>query len=154
MIFAFWRADLCLVGAYLFGALSALPFALQARDVTVTPEFLQALPYVMTIVVLVIVSTTFAKSPVRGARRPRRSLRARGAVEQVDVDVLTPRSLDEALRLKAEHPDAVPIQGGTDLMVALNFDRAPAGRCCSNLNEVAELRGWSRRTARSGWVPG
>jgi CO/xanthine dehydrogenase FAD-binding subunit len=59
------------------------------------------------------------------------------------VDVLTPRSLDEALRLKAERPEAVPIQGGTDVMVALNFDRTrpPA---ILNLNEVAELRGWSR----------
>ena len=33
VIFAFWRADLCLVGAYFFGALSALPFTLQARGV-------------------------------------------------------------------------------------------------------------------------
>ena len=54
-----------------------------------------------------------------------------------------PRSLDEALRLKAEHPDAVPIQGGTDLMVALNFDRTRPDTIL-NLNEVAELRGWSR----------
>src|SRR5262245_6132119 len=61
VIFAFWRAELCLVGAYLFGALSALPFALQAHDVTVTPEFLNSLPYVMTIVVLVLVSTAFAR---------------------------------------------------------------------------------------------
>ena len=61
VIFAFWRAELCLVGAYLFGGLSALPFALQAHDVTVTPEFLQALPYVMTVVVLVLVSTAFAR---------------------------------------------------------------------------------------------
>jgi general nucleoside transport system permease protein len=61
VIFAFWRAELCLVGAYLFGALSALPFALQARDVDVAPEFLYALPYVTTIVVLVIVSTGLAK---------------------------------------------------------------------------------------------
>jgi CO/xanthine dehydrogenase FAD-binding subunit len=59
------------------------------------------------------------------------------------VDVLTPRSLEEALALKAEEPDAVPIQGGTDVMVELNFDRArPAALL--NLNEVAELRGWSR----------
>jgi len=59
------------------------------------------------------------------------------------VDVLTPRTLDEALRLKAEVPDAVPIQGGTDVMVELNFDRGrPAALL--NLNEVAELRGWSR----------
>jgi CO/xanthine dehydrogenase FAD-binding subunit len=59
------------------------------------------------------------------------------------VDVFTPRSLDEALRVWAERPDATVIQGGTDVMVALNFDRArPAALL--NLNEVAELRGWSR----------
>jgi CO/xanthine dehydrogenase FAD-binding subunit len=59
------------------------------------------------------------------------------------MDVLTPRTLDEALRLKAERPDAVPIQGGTDVMVELNFDRSrPAALL--NLNEVSELRGWSR----------
>jgi general nucleoside transport system permease protein len=61
VIFAFWRAELCLVGAYLFGGLSALPFALQARGVTIAPEFLQSLPYVMTVVVLVIVSAGLAK---------------------------------------------------------------------------------------------
>ena len=59
------------------------------------------------------------------------------------MDVLTPRSLDEALRLKAERPDAVPIQGGTDLMVELNFDRARP-EALLNLNEVRELKGWSR----------
>jgi CO/xanthine dehydrogenase FAD-binding subunit len=63
------------------------------------------------------------------------------------VDVLTPRTLDEALRLKAESPQAVPIQGGTDVMVELNFDRArpPA---LLNLNEVEELRGWARSNGR------
>ena len=59
------------------------------------------------------------------------------------MDVLTPRSLDEALALKAEQPHAVPIQGGTDVMVELNFDRARPD-VILNLNEVAELRGWSR----------
>jgi CO/xanthine dehydrogenase FAD-binding subunit len=60
------------------------------------------------------------------------------------VDVLTPRTLNEALRLKSELPEALPIQGGTDVMVELNFDRArPAALL--NLNEIAELRGWSRR---------
>jgi CO/xanthine dehydrogenase FAD-binding subunit len=63
------------------------------------------------------------------------------------VDVLTPRTLDEALRLKAERPDAVPIQGGTDVMVELNFDRARPSALL-NLNEVAELRGWSREEGR------
>ena len=45
--------------------------------------------------------------------------------------------------MKAEVPEAWPIQGGTDVMVALNFDhgRPPA---LLNLNEVRELRGWSR----------
>ena len=63
VIFSFWRADLCLAGAYLFGAFSALPFALQARGylVDVPSEVFQSLPYVMTVVVLVAVSTGFAK---------------------------------------------------------------------------------------------
>ena len=59
------------------------------------------------------------------------------------MDVLTPRSLEKALSLKSEQPDAVPIQGGTDVMVALNFDHVRP-ETILNLNEVAELRGWSR----------
>jgi CO/xanthine dehydrogenase FAD-binding subunit len=59
------------------------------------------------------------------------------------MDVLTPRSLDAALDLKAERPDAVPIEGGTDVMVELNFDRARPATIL-NLNELAELKGWSR----------
>lgn len=59
------------------------------------------------------------------------------------MDVLTPRTLDEALRLRAEVPDAVPIEGGTDLMVELNFDRRRP-EAMLNLNEVRELKGWSR----------
>ena len=58
------------------------------------------------------------------------------------MDVLTPRSLDDALRLRAEHPGAVPIAGGTDLMVELNFDRRRP-EVILNLGEVAELRGFS-----------
>ena len=61
VIFAFWRPELCLVGAYVFGAFAALPFTLQARGVTVAPELFQSLPYVMTVVVLVLVSTGLAK---------------------------------------------------------------------------------------------
>ncbi len=58
------------------------------------------------------------------------------------MDVLRPRSLDEALELKSSYPGAPPIQGGTDLMVALNFDRVrPAALL--DLNEVLELRRWS-----------
>jgi simple sugar transport system permease protein len=61
VIFAFWRPDLCLVGAYVFGGLSALPLILQARGVTIAPQLFQALPYVMTILVLVLVSTGTAR---------------------------------------------------------------------------------------------
>jgi len=61
------------------------------------------------------------------------------------VEVLAPHSLAEALRVKAERPDAVPIQGGTDVMVDLNFDRMRP-ETLLNLNEVPELRGWSRAT--------
>jgi general nucleoside transport system permease protein len=61
VIFAFWRPDLVLVGAYFFGAFSALPFTLQARGVTIAPELFQSLPYVMTVLVLVLVSTGVAK---------------------------------------------------------------------------------------------
>jgi simple sugar transport system permease protein len=63
VIFAFWRADLCLLGAYLFGAFSALPLTLQGRGwlTEVPSEVFQSLPYVMTIVVLVAVSSGAAK---------------------------------------------------------------------------------------------
>ena len=59
------------------------------------------------------------------------------------MEVLSPRTLEEALRLKVGRPEAVPIQGGTDVMVELNFDRARPDALL-NLNEVEELRGWSR----------
>jgi CO/xanthine dehydrogenase FAD-binding subunit len=57
------------------------------------------------------------------------------------VDVHVPRSLEEALRLRARHPEARPIAGGTDLMVALNAERErPAALL--DLGRVPELRGW------------
>jgi len=59
------------------------------------------------------------------------------------MDVHTPRTLEEALHLKAELPDARFVQGGTDVLVELNFDRSrpPA---LINLNEVGALRGHHR----------
>jgi len=61
VIFAFWRPTLCLLGAYFFGAFTALPFALQGHGVTVAPELFQTLPYVATIVALVLVSSRAAR---------------------------------------------------------------------------------------------
>ncbi len=60
VIFAFWRPELALVGAYLFGAFSSLAFTLQAHQVHLPPEVFSSLPYLMTIVVLVLVSTGWA----------------------------------------------------------------------------------------------
>ena len=60
VIFAFWRPGLCLIGAYFFGALQALAPELQARNISLGPTELwtSALPYLATIVVLVVVSTS------------------------------------------------------------------------------------------------
>ncbi|MFE2751846.1 FAD binding domain-containing protein [Actinosynnema sp. NPDC059335] len=57
------------------------------------------------------------------------------------MDFLRPETLAEALALKAQRPDAVPIAGGTDVMVELNFDhrRPPA---LLDLTRIAELRSW------------
>jgi CO/xanthine dehydrogenase FAD-binding subunit len=58
------------------------------------------------------------------------------------VDFLHPTTLPEALAIKSERPDAVPIAGGTDVMVELNFDhRRPAALI--DLTGVAELAEWS-----------
>ena len=63
VVFSFWRPALCLVGAYLFGAFAYLPFVLQARDYpwAPPPELSQSLPYLMTILALVLVSSRAAR---------------------------------------------------------------------------------------------
>ena len=58
------------------------------------------------------------------------------------MDFYRPASLDEALAVKAATPEALPIAGGTDVMVELNFDkrRPPA---LLDLGRVAGLGEWS-----------
>lgn len=56
---------------------------------------------------------------------------------------LQPQTLEEALELKAQEPEAVPLAGGTDLMVELNFDRRRP-EAIMDLTRVAELRRWRR----------
>ena len=58
------------------------------------------------------------------------------------MEVVLPRSLDEALDVAGSQHDVVPIAGGTDLMVELNFDvRRPEGLMdISRLPELRELR--------------
>jgi CO/xanthine dehydrogenase FAD-binding subunit len=54
------------------------------------------------------------------------------------MEILRPDTLHEALELKAAHPGARPIAGGTDLMVELNFDRTRPGEIL-DLTRVPEL---------------
>ncbi|MET9886276.1 FAD binding domain-containing protein [Streptomyces sp. NPDC006430] len=57
------------------------------------------------------------------------------------MDFLRPASWEEALAAKAEHPTAVPIAGGTDVMVEINFDhRRP--EYLLDLNRIAPLQEW------------
>jgi CO/xanthine dehydrogenase FAD-binding subunit len=57
------------------------------------------------------------------------------------VDFLVPGTWEEALAAKAERPDALPIAGGTDVMVELNFARRrpPA---LLDLTRITDLTEW------------
>jgi CO/xanthine dehydrogenase FAD-binding subunit len=55
------------------------------------------------------------------------------------MELLQPATWDEALAAKAAHPDALPIWGGTDVMVDLNFDRSRPPEIL-DLTRVGELR--------------
>jgi simple sugar transport system permease protein len=57
VVFASWRAQRLLVGALLFGGVTALGLTLQAAGVHVSPFALSSLPYLVTIVVLVLISS-------------------------------------------------------------------------------------------------
>jgi CO/xanthine dehydrogenase FAD-binding subunit len=57
------------------------------------------------------------------------------------MEFLRPASWEEALAVKAERPSAVPIAGGTDVMVEINFDhRRP--EYLLDLNRIGELQEW------------
>lgn len=58
------------------------------------------------------------------------------------MDFLRPSGWAEALAAKAERPDAVPIAGGTDVMVELNFDRRRPVALL-DLTGVPELARWA-----------
>jgi len=64
------------------------------------------------------------------------------------MDFLQPTSWADALAARAERFDAVPIAGGTDVMVDLNFDRRRPGALL-DLCRVPELREWA---AEDGWI--
>jgi CO/xanthine dehydrogenase FAD-binding subunit len=59
------------------------------------------------------------------------------------MEFLQPASWDEALDAKAAHPEALPIWGGTDVMVEMNFGRARP-ETLLDLTRVNELTQWGR----------
>jgi general nucleoside transport system permease protein len=56
VVFASWRPFRVAVGAYLFGAVSILGFVVQAMGLGIPSQFLSALPYLVTIAALVVIS--------------------------------------------------------------------------------------------------
>jgi simple sugar transport system permease protein len=56
VVFASWKAGRVLLGAYLFGGIAVLQLNLQAAGVKVPVEILSMSPYLITILVLVIIS--------------------------------------------------------------------------------------------------
>ncbi len=56
VVFASWRPNRVLIGAYLFGAVGIAQLHIQALGFKIPTQFLSALPYLATIVVLVIIS--------------------------------------------------------------------------------------------------
>jgi CO/xanthine dehydrogenase FAD-binding subunit len=63
------------------------------------------------------------------------------------MEFLQPETWAEALQMKAAHPQAVPIQGGTDVMVELNFDRYRP-EYLLDLTRVDELAQWAPDNGR------
>jgi CO/xanthine dehydrogenase FAD-binding subunit len=63
------------------------------------------------------------------------------------MEFIQPGSLAEALAAKAAMPDAVPIAGGTDVMVELNFARQRP-EALLDLTRVPELSGWRSENGR------
>lgn len=58
------------------------------------------------------------------------------------MTVAVPHSLDDAVRLLGEHPDALLLAGGTDAMVEINDGHRRPEELVIALNRVSDLRSW------------
>jgi CO/xanthine dehydrogenase FAD-binding subunit len=72
---------------------------------------------------------------------------AMAAPAPASIGFLAPRTLAEALDMKGDRPDAVVISGGTDLMVAVNFDRIRPP-VFLDVSRLPELQAWDERDGR------
>ncbi|MBY4894971.1 ABC transporter permease [Rhodobacteraceae bacterium N5(2021)] len=64
VVFAAWKSGRVLFGAWLFGGIAALQLRLQAAEVPVPVALLDASPYLVTIIVLVVMSSDRAKAAI------------------------------------------------------------------------------------------
>jgi general nucleoside transport system permease protein len=60
VVFATWRPARVMIGAYLFGGVTIAQFFAQGAGISIASQFLSALPYLATIVVLVFISRNLA----------------------------------------------------------------------------------------------
>lgn len=65
VVFASWSPLRVLAGAYLFGGITILQFHLQGAGLGLPPQVLSMLPYLATILVLVVVSSTAVRTRLR-----------------------------------------------------------------------------------------
>lgn len=63
------------------------------------------------------------------------------------MEFYSPATWQEALEIKAAHPEARPIAGGTDMMVELNFDH-DRPNAVMDLTRVPELQAWGPENGR------
>ncbi|MEI8180476.1 MAG: ABC transporter permease, partial [Aestuariivirga sp.] len=56
VVFSSWLPWRILAGAYLFGTITVMGFSLQAYGIGIPSQLLSSLPYVVTILVLVLIS--------------------------------------------------------------------------------------------------
>lgn len=62
VVFGAWRAGRVMIGAYLFGGITVLQLNLQAAGVAIPVEYLSMSPYLITILVLVLISAGRARA--------------------------------------------------------------------------------------------
>ena len=77
VIFASWRPMWLLAGAYMFGLVDALRFRMQVGgEAVIDPYFLNMLPYLATLAVLVLTSSTAQPQTLRRAQHARNGVRS------------------------------------------------------------------------------
>ncbi len=78
VVFASWKAWRAFFGAYLFGGLTIIQLYAQGLGIEIAPQFLSMLPYLATVVVLVLISRDSARARLNAPACLGRSFHASG----------------------------------------------------------------------------